>query len=102
MSNVNLCYFLISDELDKSECNSVDEQGFRFTSETSAPPFASLTSLADLAWTPQDSPKSSTSCYLIDLHYKGWFIKTNAFSLIRFLLHDLLVPAPGASAVSLI
>ncbi|KAF2983811.1 hypothetical protein EK904_005169, partial [Melospiza melodia maxima] len=56
-------------EMYRSACNSIDEQGFRSTSKTPGAPFAIVTSLADLAWTHRDSPR--TSCCLRDLRYKS-------------------------------
>lgn len=67
-------------ELDKSACNSVDEKGFRSASKIPAAPSVNLTSLADPARIPQDSPRMCTGNYL----NKGLFIKVMFFPLFHF------------------
>lgn len=77
-----VCRFQIR-ELDKSACNSVDEKGLKSASKISAAP-ANLTSSAHLAWTAEDSPRTCTGYSLINLYYKGLFIKVMPSPLFDF------------------
>lgn len=67
-------------ELDKSAYNSVDEKGFRSASKIQAAPSVNLTSLADPARIPQDSPRMCAG-YCLN---KCLFIKVTSFPLFDF------------------
>lgn len=67
-------------ELDKSVCNFVDEKGFRSASKIPAASSVNLTSLADPARIPQDSPRTCTG-YCLN---KGLFVKEMSSSLFDF------------------